>query len=286
MWKTLPEDIYLLRRIGKKEVQDLEIALGPFAAAGQLQQSPQIRGGNIFKEEWWNDWDPKDGKFPTMEYVIASVDPAYTEQEENSPSGFSVWGVFNINSHGHKGIMLMNAWEKWLEIRGPEVPRLPGETHKEYVVRASPKWGLVEWCAHSCQRFKVDLLLVEAKASGLSLAQELRLQYKNESWGIKLINPKSGDKVARAYSVQPIFSQGMIWAPVYTADKPHRAWVQRMKERMSAFPKTEYPDLVDSATQALRFLRECGFAPSREEQSHIAREEAMHSPPPQPLYPI
>ena len=36
-----------------------------------------------------------------------------------------------------------------------------------YKQRTKPTWGLMEWVADTCTRFKVDKLLIEAKASGI-----------------------------------------------------------------------------------------------------------------------
>jgi len=43
----------------RKVVEDRKRRLGPYAASGQLQQSPVTRGGNIIKREWWRLW-PED----------------------------------------------------------------------------------------------------------------------------------------------------------------------------------------------------------------------------------
>ena len=61
--------------------------------AGQWQQRPEVRGGAIIKREWWQDY-PTTGKVPSCEYVVVSVDPAYTEKEENDPSGCVTVSVF------------------------------------------------------------------------------------------------------------------------------------------------------------------------------------------------
>ena len=61
--------------------------------------------------------------------------------------------------------------------------------------------------------FKVRLrVLLEAKASGISVAQELRNRYGIRDW-VVCESPVRGDKVARALSVQANFSNGMIYAP-------------------------------------------------------------------------
>lgn len=218
-----------------------------------LQQRPSPRGGGIFKRDWWQLWDSPDGKFPsTLKYIVASLDPAYTEKQENDPSGFTVWGVFE-DKYGLNKIVLMDAWLKRLELHGLEIPRLPGEGYGAFFRRASKDWGLVEWVAHSCKRFKIDMLLIEAKASGLSVAQEIRRLYANEAWGVKLIDPKSQDKVARAYTVQHLFSDEMIFAP-------DRSWAELVIEECEAFKAGAPRDnLVDSTTQALKHLRDIGF---------------------------
>jgi hypothetical protein len=53
----------------------------------------------------------------------------------------------------------------------------PSDTPFAYKKRTQPTWGLRERVADTCTRFKVDRLLIEAKASGISAAQELRNRY-------------------------------------------------------------------------------------------------------------
>jgi len=40
-------------RFGETEVRMLEKTLGPWAAAGQLQQRPEPKGGGVIKRDWW-----------------------------------------------------------------------------------------------------------------------------------------------------------------------------------------------------------------------------------------
>jgi predicted phage terminase large subunit-like protein len=62
-----------------------------------------------------------------------------------------------------------------------------------------------------------------------------------------------GDKLSRALAVQPLFTQGMIYAPA-------RDWSGLVITEMSVFPVGRYKDLTDSATQALKYLRDVGLA--------------------------
>jgi phage terminase large subunit-like protein len=61
-----------------------------------------------------------------------------------------------------------------------------------------------------------------------------------------------GSKEARAYAAQPTFSQGLVFAP-------DRDWAEMVIEEMEAFPKHKYKDLTDSATQAIKFMRDSGL---------------------------
>src|SRR5438445_2110850 len=81
-------------RFSPAMVDQLEKALGPYATAGQLQQAPAPRGGGIFQRDWWQLWESEDNKFPNCDYIIASLDGAFTEDEENDPSALTVWGVY------------------------------------------------------------------------------------------------------------------------------------------------------------------------------------------------
>jgi predicted phage terminase large subunit-like protein len=94
-----------------------------------------------------------------------------------------------------------------------------------------------------------DTVIVEAKASGTPLTQELR------NMGIPVVNftPSRGnDKVTRVHSVSPLFEAGMVWAPDET-------WADELIEEVAAFPNGENDDLVDSMTQALMRYRQGNF---------------------------
>lgn len=246
----------------------------PYAVAGQYQQAPSPRGGNIIMRDWWQVYDPpetKSGKmsFPPMEFILASLDTAYTEKQENDYSALTVWGVWRDDNNLPK-IMLMDAWKKRLSLHGaPPLPGVPKGQEKEM-------WGLVEWVAHSCQRWKVDTLLIEDKAAGHSVAQEIRRLYLDNDWGTRLVTPK-GDKVARLHSVAHLWSEGVVYAP-------ERQYAEMVINEMCSFPRSAHDDLTDSASQALRWMRDSGIALRRDEG---ARDYARRNAIPQrhePLY--
>ncbi len=257
---------------------ELQSDIGPYAWAGQYQQTPTVRGGAIFKTEWWQLWEPLDGKYPIFDFLLGSLDSAFTAKEENDPSGFTIWGVFN--HEGNQRIMLVHAWRKHLAFSGPRAEQETKETKQAWVSRTQKDWGLLEWITYTCQRFKVDKLLIEAAASGISAAQELQNRYGDQDFAIQLCPVRDGSKIARAHAVQPVFSKLHVYAPA-------RDWAEMVIEEMAVFPKGRYDDLTDSATQAIKYLRDNGLASTDAE----AREREMQSLIPRPakskaLYPI
>lgn len=248
----------------------------PFMWAGQYQQTPEPRGGGIIKREYWRIWDPPDGKFPVFEYKLASLDSAYTDKEQNDPSGFTIWCVF-IDKNGRPRAMLTHAWRKHLLLHGPDIPRLPNESPAAYKHRTSSEWGLCEWVAHDCRRFGVNHLMIENKASGKSVAQELRRLYQNDLWTIEERNV-DGDKVARAHAEQSLFAKGLCY-------RPDRDWAQMVEDEMAVFPNGRFKDLTDSSTQALKKLRELGLLRHDEEIVADEQEAMRHYSAPKPLYP-
>lgn len=268
-------------RYGEPEVKALETELGPYMASGRLQQRPTPAGGGIFKDDWWQPYILPLGKnfSHPFEVKVASLDPAFTAKEENDPSGFTVWGAY-VDHNRRSKILLMQAWNKWLELHGEQVEELPGESFSAWVHRAKPSWGLVEWVAHECKRQNVDVLLIEDKASGHSVAQEIRRLYGNEKWQVILVNPGSQDKRARAYTVQHLFADGMIEAPASIVNEEDgsyefRDWAQTMITEASLFRGLPGDDdnLIDSMTQGLKYLRDRGHAVRKDEGA--AFENAM-----------
>ena len=235
-------------RFAEREVVILEKQLGPWTAAGQLQQRPEPKGGGIIKREWWQPWS--SGIFPPMSMIIASLDTAYTTKTENDFSALTVWGVFSDDitaqanhvagrnndwreserqyAETHPRVMLMTAWQERLELH-----------------------DLVIKVAKTCKDMKVDTLLIENKAAGHSVAQEIQRLYSYENFGVQLFDPKSQDKLARLYSVQHLFAENMIYAP-------NKVWAEMVISQIGTFPKGKHDDLVDTVSMALRHLRKIG----------------------------
>jgi len=268
-------------RFGAKEVEAIKVGLGPYMASGRLQQSPQPKGGGIFKSEWWQVWEGTH--FPVIDLVIASLDSAFTEKQENDPSALTVWGTFKHPETGKTRIILIDAWRKHLQMHGSATPRLEHEIlqlgddakirrYKDtlWAKRVGKAWGLVEWTVHTMRKWQANILLIEGKASGLTVHQELRRLHFDENWSVQLVNPK-GDKVVRALAAQPTFAQGLVYAPV-------KDWAQLVIDEMELFPKGRFDDATDSTTMAITFLRNAGLLPTDIEALAAEEDTVRHRP--------
>ena len=264
-------------RFPPQTIEEMKRDIGPYGWASQYDQAPAPRGGGLFKREWWQLWEGIDGKFPAFDYLIASLDSAFTDKQQNDPSALTIWGVFQ-NEDGKNRLMLVHAWRRHLTFSGPRTEMEPGESKQTYVRRTQPTWGLVEWLQYTCERFRVDKLLIEAKASGMSAAQELQNRYNDLDFAIQLC-PVKGDKMARALAVQPSFTQGLIYAPA-------RDWADMVIDEMSVFPKGRYDDLTDSVTQALSYLRTSGMAFTDREATRQEMEGLVPPRKKAALYPV
>lgn len=240
--------------------------------AGQYQQRPEPRGGGIFKRDWWGNWNDttaakfgvKPGYLPSFSYVLGVLDTAYTEKEENDPCAMTIWGLFK-DARGNPNVMLVNAWEEWLEFN-----------------------PLVEKAAKSAKDFKIDRLIIESKASGISVAQELARRYSHSGFAIELQDPGKHDKVARAYAVTSFWEDGVIWAPGLCDAQGNptgwRKFAERVVDQMATFPKSTHKDLTDTATMGIKYLRDLGLLLRQEEHSREVTESATFRGRSKPLY--
>jgi predicted phage terminase large subunit-like protein len=96
-------------------------------------------------------------------------------------------------------------------------------------------------------------VLVEAKASGQSLLQDLRLAK------VPAIpyNPGMADKVSRAHQAAPTLELGLVWIPE-SGKNPGQpvSWAAEFLKQLAKFPVSEHDDYVDTFTQAVIYLRD------------------------------
>ena len=192
----------------------------------QYMQNPTSEEGALIKREWWKKW-PEEKGIPSCDYVIQSYDTAFLKKESADFSAITTWGVFRESEDAPQQLILLDAVKERYEF-----PELRREALKLY------------------KYWEPEIVLIEAKASGLPLTYELR------NMGIPVISftPSRGnDKHSRVNSVSPLFESGQIWAPT------HLQFAQEVIEECAAFPYGDHDDLVDSTTQAVMRFRQGGF---------------------------
>jgi predicted phage terminase large subunit-like protein len=208
----------------KPELESVKASLSVAKWNAQWQQNPTSEEGAIIKKEWWKRWE--EDEVPQLEYVIQSYDTAFSKRETADFSAITTWGVFSPKQEGPQNLILLDAKKgRW------DFPELKTQAFDQY------------------KFWEPETVIVEAKASGLPLTQELR------QIGIPVVNftpSKGNDKLTRVHSVSPLFESGMIWAP-------DERWADEVIEECAAFPYGEYDDLVDSTTQALMRYRQGNF---------------------------
>ena len=191
------------------------------------QQQPTNDEGAILKREWWKKW-PHDEP-PFVDYIIQSYDTAYSKKETADYSVITTWGVFFPDADSGPNIILLDCTRGRWDF--PELKRIAKEHYREW---------------------NPDNVLIEAKATGITLQQELR------KMGIPVTMYSPGgrragqDKVSRAHAVAPILESGMVWTP-------ETEWAQELVEECAAFPNGDHDDMVDSTTQALLRFRSGNF---------------------------
>jgi len=224
--------------IDVKGLNRLKRRLTPYGQAGQLQQRPTPPGGAILKDFWWRVW-PKDTPVPDCEYIIQVYDTAYEAKEESDYSARTTWGVFRYNERtrqsgeGRYNAMLLERWRDRVLF-----PELKAEAKRSYD----------DW--------EPDTVLIEAKASGKPLIQELsRIGVPAKQWAVVRRGPKGHeiDKVARAHIASVMLHNGVVWYP------EGRKWALEVVEECAQFPKTTHDDLTDTVTMLLIWLRRLGY---------------------------
>ena len=208
----------------KEELLGVKASLPVAKWNAQWMQNPTAEEGSIVKREWWQNWEGE--KVPTYNYVIQSYDTAFSKKETADYSAITTWAIFEHDDDGQPNIILLDA--KRVRADFPELKRLAWDEYKYW---------------------EPDCVLIEAKASGTPLTQELRRM----GIPVTAYTPSRGqDKVARMNSVAPIFESGMVWLPDET-------FADEVREECASFPYGDHDDYVDSMTMALMRFRQGGF---------------------------
>ena len=202
----------------RPSLDELKASLGnSYAVAGQLQQRPAPRGGGMFKNAWW-EWYDDPPKPEDIVYRIQSWDTAYKKGPSNSWSVGEEWAECRDGRYYLLGLVR----DRW------EYPDLKRAVQSFYDL------------SHPHE------VLIEDKASGQSLAQELG---KGTRIPVRAITVPDGDKAFRAQAVTPLAENRKIVLP------RNAPWIQAFVHEVETFPAGAFNDQVDSMTQGLTYLQ-------------------------------
>jgi predicted phage terminase large subunit-like protein len=193
-------------------------------------QDPTPQEGGIIKKGWFKSWPHEDP--PECEFIIQTMDTAFSAKTTADYSVMQTWGIFEtweIDSAGKERllpqlILLGNIRERL------EYPELRLTAQEEY------------------EKHKPDAVMIEKKASGQSLLQDLR----RAGLPVLEFNPDR-DKVSRATAATPFLESGRIWLP------EKKEWAFDLIEEAISFPNARYDDQVDAMVMAILYMRDSWY---------------------------
>ncbi len=197
----------------------LEQEIGRSNFAAQYMQEPIANGCTLLKEEDITFYETLPENF---DYFIASWDTAIKVSEN---ADYSVCTVYGAHGKYYYLTQLLRA-----KFTYPQLKSAVQNINDKY----QPKF-----------------IIIEDKASGQQLIQDLRLE-----GATNIIAPKPRlDKVTRFASVVPLFQTGQILLPKKSA------FSTILLKEITSFPNTKNDDIVDSISQFLNFTKELSAKP-------------------------
>ena len=203
-------------RMNKKEIE--EFTMSSYAFAGQYQQEPAPLGGGLIKNDWllYYNFLP-EGKTK----IVQSWDTAYKADQLNDPSSCLTFLEYEKKHY------LIDIFNQRLEY--PDLKRA---------------------VISQANLYKPDVILIEDKASGQSLIQELN---KETNLSIKAIKPE-GDKLTRLSTVSHLIENGKLFLP-----EKHKLLFDFTSQLLS-FPNSSHDDMVDSLSQYFKYVQNYSVA--------------------------
>lgn len=200
----------------KHSFEDLELIrqADKYTFAGQYQQKPSPDEGGEWKRDWFNIINEKE--LPEKIHWECIIDGAYTKETKNDPTGIQVCGKHNGN------LYIFQSIDKYLEL-----PQL-----LEFIptyLEALP--------------IKVNLTLIEPKASGKSLKQTLQSTTKLPVSEIstKFVNVS---KIERARSSSPYIEGGRVYLV-------KGKWNDSFLDQIAMFPNAKHDEHIDMTAYAI-----------------------------------
>ena len=191
--------------------------MGSFHFSAQYLQAPLPEDGEIFKLEWFRTYDTEPSRAGGE--IVQSWDTASKSGDANDFSVCTTWLVQG------KDYYLLEVFRKKLTF-----PQLLSEVRLH------------------AQLWRPNALLIEDKASGTALLQELSLNRIPETPYPKAIEPE-GDKITRAAQQSAAIEAGHVLLPVKAN------WLSSLRDELVQFPNGRHDDQIDSMTQFLKWVR-------------------------------
>lgn len=224
--RTVDGELLFPERFSALKVNELEVSLGTYGTAGQLQQRPTPRGGGMFKELWWQYY--MSTATPSFKLTVIYVDTAQKTEEKNDFSVFQLWGM----GYDNRIYLVDQIRDKW------EAPQL--------LTQARAFWNKHKSRTNAPPR----CMKIEDKSSGTGLIQQLQQGDKMQNIPaipVKAIQ-RNRDKVSRAYDVTPRIEQGQV---VLLSDAP---WLSEYLGEFRTFPNGAHDDMIDPTMDAITDL--------------------------------
>jgi len=210
-----------------ESLKQKKAGLDPQYWNAQYMQNPTSNQAAIISRKLWRIWEGSEP--PKCEYIIQSWDTAFEAKTTADYSACTTWGVFyNEEENNTAQVILLDAFKDRMQF-----PELKQVAYKHYK----------EW--------DPDAFLVEKKAAGAPLIQELR----NMGIPVSEFTPSRGnDKIVRVNAIADLFQSGKVWAP-------DTRWAREVIEEVASFPNGDNDDYVDTTSQALIRFRQGGLIP-------------------------
>lgn len=209
---TRSGDVLHPEREPKEVLDQMRARIGEYNFSGQYQQSPIPPGGGMVKERWLKYYEP--GAQPRGMRVIQSWDTANKPSELSDYSVCTTWGI------NGKDVYLLD------------------------VLRARLGYPELKKAVQDLQhRHQATAVLIEDKASGMQLIQEL--QYNRMA--VRAIKPIDS-KVMRMNAQTAQIESGMVYLPKAAP------WLAQYVAELTTFPHGKHDDQVDSTSQALEWI--------------------------------
>lgn len=224
-----------------REAKTLKAEMPPAVWAAVYDQEPTIAGGNIIKAEWWRPW-PAHKAMPEIVYLVHVWDTGYEDTELVAFSACTIWGVFFDPRENQYAVILLGRYRERKLF--PDLRRDAKELYE--------KWNARDHGG------PVDAVLIEPKASGKSLIQELqRAGVPAFEWAPERVGGREVGKIVRAHAGSVVPYSGGVYYP------EGKRWAEEIIDHCAQFPGIEFVDDVDTCTMAWIWLRRNWWIPAK-----------------------